>query len=146
MTTVNVYLTFNGNCREAFEFYKSAFGGEFDYIGTFAEMPPREDAPPLPDSEKDKIMHVSLPISEETALMGSDTSEAFGPPVKEGNNFSISINTESTEEADELFNTLSEGGKVTMPLEKTFWSPYFGMLTDKFGINWMVNVDQGENV
>ncbi len=146
MTTVNVYLTFNGNCREAFEFYKAAFGGDFSYIGTFAEMPPREDNPNLHDSEKDKIMHVSLPISEETALMGSDTSEAFGEPVKTGTNFSVSINTDNKEEAEDLFNKLSEGGKVTMPLEKTFWSPYFGMFTDRFGINWMVNVDPGENV
>ncbi len=146
MTTVNLYLTFNGNCREAFEFYKTAFGGDFSYLGTFEDMPPSEDHPSLPDSEKDKIMHVSLPISDETALMGSDTSTAFGPPVKAGNNFSISINTDSKEEADDLFEKLSEGGKVTMPLEKTFWSPYFGMFTDKFGVNWMVNVDLGENV
>lgn len=146
MTTVNVYLTFNGNCREAFEFYKAAFGGDFSYLGTFGEMPPREDLPTLHDSEKDKIMHVSLPISEETALMGSDSSEAFGKPVKIGSNFSVSINTDTKEEAEDLFNKLSEGGKVTMPLEKTFWSPYFGMFMDKFGINWMVNVDPGENV
>lgn len=144
--TANIYLTFNGNCREAFEFYKSALGGDFSYVGTFEEMPPQEDMPPLPDSEKDKIMHMSLPISEETVLMGSDTSEVFGEPVKFGNNFSISINIESNEEADEIFNKLAEGGKVTMPMDKTFWSPYFGMLTDKYGVNWMVNVDKGENV
>lgn len=146
MTTVNIYLTFNGNCREAFEFYKTALGGDFSYVGTFAEMPPQEGMPELSDSEKDKIMHISLPISEETVLMGSDTSEAFGPEVKFGNNFSISVNTDSNEEADEIFNQLSEGGKVTMAMEKTFWSDYFGMLTDKYGVNWMVNVDKGENV
>jgi len=144
--TANIYLTFNGNCREAFEFYKSALGGDFSYVGTFEEMPPKEDMPQLPDSEKDKIMHMSLPISNETVLMGSDTSEVFGEPVKFGNNFSVSLNIESNEEADEIFNKLVEGGKVIMPMDKTFWSPYFGMLTDKFGINWMVNVDQGENV
>lgn len=144
--TANIYLTFNGNCREAFEFYKSALGGDFSYVGTFEEMPPQEDKPHLPDSEKDKIMHISLPISNETELMGSDTSEVLGEPVKFGNNFSISINLESNEEADEVFNKLAEGGKVTMPMDKTFWSPYFGMLTDKYGVNWMVNVDQGENV
>lgn len=144
--TANIYLTFNGNCREAFEFYKSALGGDFSYVGTFEEMPPQEDMPQLPDSEKDKIMHMSLPLSSETVLMGSDTSEVFGEPVKFGNNFSISINLESNEEADEVFSKLAEGGKITMPMDKTFWSPYFGMLTDKFGVNWMVNVDQGENV
>lgn len=146
MTTVNIYLTFNGNCREAFEFYKAAFGGDFSYLGTYAEMPPSENHPNLHDSEKDKIMHVSLPVSEETALMGSDTSEAFGEPVKTGTNFSVSINTDSTEEAEDLFNKLSKGGKVTMPLEKTFWSPSFGKFTDKFGIDWMISVDRGENV
>ena len=144
--TANIYLTFNGNCREAFEFYKSALGGDFSYVGTFEEMPPQENMPHLPDSEKQKIMHISLPISNETVLMGSDTSEVFGKPVKFGNNFSISINIESNEEADEVFNKLVEGGKVIQPMDKTFWSPYFGMLTDKFGVNWMINVDQGENV
>jgi PhnB protein len=146
MTTVNIYLTFNGNCRKAFEFYKNAFGGDFSYVGTFGEMPPGEDRPILHDSEKDKIMHMSLPISKETALMGSDSFEVFGEPAKNGTNFSISINTDTIEEADDLFNKLSEGGKVTMPLDKTFWSPYFGMFTDKFGVSWMVNVEQGENV
>jgi len=146
MITTNIYLLFNGNCREAFDFYKSAFGGDFNYLGTFAEMPPQEGVPQLPDSEKDKIMHVHLQISRETALLGSDTSETMGEPVKIGNNFSISVNTESNLEADELFEKLSEGGKITMPMDKTFWSPYFGSLTDKFGVNWMINVDKGENV
>lgn len=145
MTTVNIYLFFNGNCREAFDFYKSAFGGDFSYIGTYGEMPPHEKTPEYLNY-KDKIMHVNFPISEETILMGSDTTEAHGEPVKTGNNFSISINTESMEEADDLFEKLSEGGKVTMPLKKTFWSPYFGMFSDKFGVNWMVNVEQGENI
>lgn len=146
MITTNIYLLFNGNCREAFEFYKSAFGGDFNYMGTFEEMPPQEGVPQLPDSEKDKIMHVHLQISRETALLGSDTSELMGEPVQVGNNFSISVNTETNLEADELFEKLSEGGKVTMPMDKTFWSPYYGSLTDKFGVNWMINVDKGENV
>lgn len=144
--TTNIYLFFNGNCREAFEFYKAAFGGDFNYMGTFEEMPPQEGVPQLSDKEKDKIMHVHLQISRETALLGSDTSEAMGEPVTVGNNFSISVNTESKQEADELFEKLSEGGKVTMPLDKTFWSEYFGSLTDRFGVNWMINVDRGENV
>lgn len=146
MTTVNIYLTFNGNCREAFEFYKAAFGGDYSYLGTYGEMPPQEGVPSLHEKEKEKIMHVSLPISQETVLMGSDTSETLGPPVVIGNNFSVSINTDSMEEANDLFNKLSEEGKIVMPLGKTFWSSYFGMLTDKFGINWMVNLDKGENV
>ncbi|WP_080779670.1 VOC family protein [Chryseobacterium phocaeense] len=140
MASVNVYLSFNGNCREAFDFYKSVFGGEYPYIGTFGEMPPMEGKE-TPEADKDKIMHVSLPISKETILMGSDTGEEWGAHYKQGNNFSVSINADSKEEADTLFNGLSAGGQVTMPMADTFWGAYFGMFTDKFGINWMVNYD-----
>ena len=140
MATVNVYLTFNGNCMQAFDFYKSVFGGEFPYVGTFGEMPPMEGKE-TPEEDKNKIMHISLPISKETILMGSDTAGEWASNHKEGNNFSISINAESKEEADKLFNGLSEDGKVTMPMSDTFWGAYFGMFTDKFGINWMVNYD-----
>lgn len=140
MATVNVYLTFNGNCMQAFDFYKSVFGGEFPYVGTFGEMPPMEGKE-TPEEDKNKIMHISLPISKETILMGSDTAGEWTSNHKEGNNFSISINAESREEADKLFNGLSEDGKVTMPMSDTFWGAYFGMFTDKFGINWMVNYD-----
>lgn len=142
MATVNVYLTFNGNCEEAFNFYKSVFGGEFPYIGKFKDMPPQPGQPPMPDEMGNRIMHVSLPVSKETMLMGSDTGGEWASNYKEGNNFSISINAGSKEEADKLFNGLSAGGKVTMPMNKTFWGAYFGMFTDKFGINWMVNFDE----
>lgn len=145
MAQINPYLTFDGNCEEAFNFYKSVFGGEFPYIGRFNEMPPVEGRPEPSAEEGAKIMHVSLPISRETVLMGSDTSEAFGQTTVIGTNISISINTDSEEEADKLFNGLSAGGKVTMPLEKTFWGAYFGMFTDKFGINWMVNYDEPQS-
>lgn len=137
MTAINPYLTFNGNCEEAFNFYKSVFGGEFPYVGRFKDMP-GEHA--VPASEGEKIMHVSLPIGQGTFLMGSDASEACGQATA-GNNFSISISTESEEEANKLFGGLSSGGQVTMPLDKVFWGSYFGMLTDRFGINWMVNYD-----
>ena len=140
MATVNVYLTFNGNCEAAFNFYKSVFGGEFPYIGRFGEMP-SEDGKQISEEEKNKIMHVSLPISEETMLMGSDTGGEWASNFKEGNNFSLSLNANSREEAEKLFNALSEGGQITMPLADTFWGAYFGMWTDKFGINWMVNYD-----
>lgn len=140
MATVNVYLTFNGNCREAFDFYKSVFGGEYPYVGTFGEMPP-VDGKEIPEEDKNKIMHITLPISRETMLLGSDTGREWGSHHQQGNNFSISINAESKEEADQLFNGLSEGGTVTMPMEDTFWGAYFGMFTDKFGISWMVNYD-----
>ena len=142
MATINPYLTFNGNCEAAFLFYKSVFGGEFPYIGRFGEMPPSEDCPPLSHEDANLIMHVSLPIGKETFLYGSDSSETFGAATVIGNNFSISINADSREEADKLFNGLSAGGKVTMPMANTFWGAYFGMFADKFGINWMVNFDE----
>lgn len=141
MTTVNVYLNFDGQCEEAFSFYKSVFGGEFSYIGRFNEMPQDENNK-LSEADGNKIMHVSLPISAETNLFGSDTVGAWSPKLVQGNNYSISINASSKEEADRLFNGLSAGGQVTMPLENTFWGAYFGMFTDKYGINWMVNFDE----
>ena len=142
MTTVNTYLTFNGNCLEAFNFYKSVFGGEFPYIGKFKDMPPQEGSKPMSEQDDEKIMHVSLPISKETMLMGSDTGGEWAKGFSQGNNFAISITTDSKEEADRLFNELSAGGKATMPMSKTFWGSYFGMFTDKFGINWMVSFDE----
>jgi PhnB protein len=141
MATVNVYLTFNGNTEEAFNFYKSVFGGEFDYIGKFKDMPPAENCPPPSAEEGERIMHVSLPISKETVLMGSD-STSFSGDVTFGNNFSVSINAASKDEANRLFNGLSQGGKVIMPMDNTFWGAYFGMFTDQFGVNWMVNFDE----
>ena len=142
MASINPYLTFNGNCEAAFNFYKSVFGGEFPYIGKFKDMPPQEGQKAMSAADGEKIMHVSLPISRETALMGSDIGGEWSAGYTPGNNFSISINALSKEEADKLFNGLSAGGKVTMPMNKTFWGAYFGMFTDKFGINWMVNFDE----
>jgi PhnB protein len=141
MTTVNIYLNFDGNCEEAFQFYRSVFGGEFDYISRFGEIPPDENAPAIPEEMKNQIMHVSLPISKETSLMGSDTGEDMGPPFRQGNNFSISVGTTSRDEAQRIFEALGQGGQITMPLQQTFWSELFGMLTDRFGINWMVSLD-----
>jgi len=145
MATINTYLTFNGNCEEAFNLYRSVFGGEFATISKFRDMP---DDPKYPVSEedKDKIMHVSLPISQETVLMGSDTGAEWGKKFKEGNNFSISINTNSREEADNFFKALSQDGEVVMPMSDTFWESYFGMLTDRFGIQWMVSYDDPSRV
>ncbi|MBK7572501.1 MAG: VOC family protein [Bacteroidetes bacterium] len=141
MATVNVYLTFNGNCEAAFNFYKSVFGGDFPYLGFFKDMPPQEGMPPMSKEDGEKIMHISLPISKETSLMGSDTGGEWAPNFLQGNNFSISVDASSKEEADKLFSGLSAGGKAFMPMNKTFWGSYFGMLTDKFGINWMVSYD-----
>lgn len=140
MTTVNVYLNFLGNCEEAFHFYQSVFGGEFSYVGRFSEIPLDSDMPPVPEELKNKIMHIGLPISSETMLMGSDTGGEWAPTFTKGNNFSISVNiSDSKEKADAFFQDLSEGGKITMPMADTFWGDYFGMLEDKFGVNWMIS-------
>lgn len=138
MTTVNVYITFDGNCEEAFKYYQSVFGGEFTFLGRFKDMPPMEDMPPITGDAGEKIMHVSLPISKETILMGSDIGGDWGAKLKIGNNFSVSVSTDSKVEADRLFGELSTGGKVTMPMQSTFWGDYFGSCTDKFEINWMI--------
>lgn len=140
MTTVNIYLNFKGNCEEAFTFYKSAFGGEFSGINRFKEMPKDENFP-VSDEIAEKIMHIALPISKETVLMGSDIVGKYEEGYSVGNNFSISINPSSVQEADRLFKCLSEDGKIIMPMAKTFWNAYFGMFQDKFGINWIINLD-----
>lgn len=144
MASVNVYLNYDGNCEEAFNFYKSVFGGEFPYIGRFKDMPPQEGMTAIPEEMGNRIMHVSLPISKETMLMGSDTGGEWASSYQQGNNFAVSINADSKEEADRLFNGLAEGGQVTMPLANTFWGDYFGMFTDKFGINWMMSFNEAQ--
>ncbi|MBT8219712.1 MAG: VOC family protein [Bacteroidia bacterium] len=142
MPSINVYLTFMGDCEEAFNFYKDVFGGDFTSMGRFGDMPPHEGMPPMSDEHKKLVMHVSLPISEETVLMGSDTTVEFsGGPITKGNNFSISIKPDSKGQADDMFAKLSEGGKVIMPLQDTFWNAYFGNCRDKFGIQWMINLE-----
>jgi len=141
MTTINVYLTFNGNCEEAFNFYKSVFGGEFTYVGRYKDMP-AEEGKQVAAEEGNKIMHISLPFSNETVLMGSDTGGEWASSFKQGNNFSISITADSRDSADRIFNDLSSGGMVTMPMANTFWGDYFGMFTDKFGINWMMSYNE----
>ncbi len=139
MTTVNVYLTFDGNCEEAFNFYKNAFGVEFSFLGRFKDMPPTEGIPPVAENQAERVMHVSLPLDGKTVIMGSDSGGEWGPKLEVGNNFSVSINTDTKDEAKRLFNQLSAGGKVNMPMQSTFWGDYFGTFTDKFGINWMVS-------
>ena len=144
MTTINVYLTFPGNCEKAFNFYKSVFGGEFSYVGRFKDMPPMEGGKPISGPEGEKLMHICLPISKETMLMGSDNSEQSGP-VHFGNNFSISVNTGSKAGADRIFEALAAGGKITMPIATMFWGDYFGTVADQFGVNWMVSFNTNAN-
>jgi PhnB protein len=143
MAAVNPYLNFKGTCEEAFNFYKSVFGGEFPYVGRYKDMPPSEEGK-MSDADQNLIMHISLPISKETTLMGSDVGGEWAKHTVEGNNIQLSVNTDSEEEANRIFKALSEGGRVNMPLEKTFWGALFGMMTDKFGINWMVNYDYNQ--
>ncbi len=137
MPAVNPYLNFNGNAEEAFNFYKSVFGGEFPMVMCFKDVPPEHQ---MGESDGEKIMHIALPIGQGTVLMGSDVAEMYGKATM-GTNFYISISAESEEEANKFFNGLSAGGQVTMPMEKTFWGDYFGMFKDKFDIQWMVNYD-----
>jgi len=136
MPTINPYLNFAGNTEEAFNFYKSVFGGEFTTLQRFKDTP---EAGKVPANEKDMIMHVSLLVGKGTTLMATDTLESMGQKLTVGNNISLSVETDTKEEADRIFKGLSTGGKMTMPLADAFWGAYFGILSDKFGVQWMVS-------
>ncbi|MGE5425477.1 MAG: VOC family protein [Bacillota bacterium] len=135
---INPYLNFEGKAEEAFEFYKSVFGGEFSRIQRYSETP---EAGEVKKEDQNKIMHVSLPVGD-AILMASDSVDSMGQKLLTGNNISLSIDTGSKEEADQLFKALSEGGKVDMPMDNSFWGSYFGMATDRFGIHWMISWDK----
>ena len=140
MSRCSAYLNFAGNTEQAFQFYKSVFGGEFNGpINRLREAPPQPGQPPIPESELDLVMHVELPILGGFVLMGSDVPPSMGFNLVQGNNVLINLEPDTRAEADRLFNALSRGGKVNMPLADMFWGSYFGMLTDQFGIRWMVN-------
>ena len=139
MITVNPYLNFNGNTEEAFNFYKSVFGGEFISLQRFKDTPHGEQ---MSADDREKIMHIALPIGQGNILMATDALESMGQTLKVGDNVSLAISPSSQEEADTYFNNLSAGGRVQMAMEKMFWGAYFGMLTDKFGIQWMINYDE----
>jgi PhnB protein len=138
MAKMNPYLNFDGTAEDAFNFYKSVFGGEFTGVHKMSDTPHAEA---LPENERNRIMHIALPIDGNTTLMASDTLPSMGHKVSEGNNVHISLHPQSREEADKLFNGLSAGGTIEMPLEDTFWGAYFGSFRDKYGINWMINYD-----
>lgn len=143
MATINTYLIFDGNTEEAFNFYKSVFGGEFAMISRFGDTPACGEMG-IREEEKNRIMHIALPVgSKGDILMASDFVEASGQTFEKGkgNNFSISISADSKEEADTLYAGLSEGGQTVMPMGDAFWGAYFGMLQDKFGIDWMISHD-----
>lgn len=136
MKSINPYLNFPGNTEEAFNFYKKVFGGDFPGgVFRFKDTP---DADKLSKSDQEKVMHVALPLGPSNTLMATDALPSMGFNVTFGNNFYISIQTDSREEADKLFKGLSDGGKIEMPMSDQFWGDYFGSLADKFGVRWMV--------
>jgi PhnB protein len=141
MATINPYLNYPGTAEEAFDFYKSVFGGEFSVLQRYQDTP---EAGTMAPENAGKIMHISLPIGNGNTLMATDDIGSMGRPFTPGNNFYLSLAANSEAEAEKLFNGLSAGGKVTMPLQKTFWAAYFGMFNDKFGVQWMVNYDYNE--
>ncbi|MET0636904.1 MAG: VOC family protein [Chitinophagaceae bacterium] len=137
MALINPYIHFNGNAEEVFTFYKSVFGGEFARVIRYKEL----SGPEFPVAEKDanRIMHIALPVGENNLLMASDVLEVMGQVTENDNRNTISISADSREEADKLFNGLSEGGKVEMPITDGPFGAYFGMFSDKYGIQWMVD-------
>ena len=144
MPMINPYLNFNGNTEQAFLFYKSVFGGEFVTFQRFKDVPDLPGAEDMSASDLEKIMHVALPIGDDNILMATDVLESFGHPKVSGNNMSISVSADTAEEARDIFDKLSKGGKIEMPLEEAFWGALFGMFTEKFGVQWMVNYQQDE--
>jgi PhnB protein len=142
MALINPHINFNGNAEEAFTFYKSVFGGEFAKIIRLKELSSPEF--PVAENEANKIMHIALPIGT-NVLMGNDVPASMGPVNENENRSKISISAESREEADKLFNGLSAGGQVEMPIMDSPWGSYFGMFRDKYGIEWMVDFDPKYN-
>jgi len=138
MALINPHINFNGNAEEAFNFYKSVFGGEFAMIMRFKDMSSPEY--PVAENEANKIMHIALPIGK-NILMGNDVPESMGRVNENENRSKISISAESREEADKLFGGLSAGGNIEVPVDDSPWGSYFGMFRDKYGIEWIVDFD-----
>ncbi len=144
MASVSTYLNFPGNTEEAFNFYKTVFGGEFfgNGIMRFKDIPPSPNNQPMPDADGNMVMHVELRILNSHALMGTDAPESMGFKVNFGNNSYINLQPDTRKETKELFDKLSADGKVTMELQDMFWGDYFGSCTDKFGVQWMFNCNE----
>ncbi len=142
MTKLNTYLNFPGNTEEAFNFYKSVFGGEFSSLVRFKDMP--MEGANVPEQDQDKIMHIGLPIGEDV-LMATDAPESMGFKVNFGNHSYISFHPDSKEEADRVFNALSAGGEIEMAIADQPWGDYFGSFKDKFSVLWMVNYSAPHN-
>ena len=143
MSKVSTYLNFPRSTEEAFNFYKSVFGGDFvGGIHRFSEVPAQEGQPPMLEEDKNLIMHITLPILGGHMLMGTDAPESMGFKVAMGNNIYINLEPDTREESDKLFAALSAGGKVEMAMQQMFWGDYFGSCSDKYGVNWMINCSQ----
>lgn len=143
MATINPHINFNGNAQEAFNFYKSVFGGEFTNIIHFKDLASSDFK--IAEKEENKIMHIALSIGKCSMLMGNDVPEIMGKTNENENRSKIVISAESKEEADKLFNGLSVGGQIEMPIADSFWGTYFGSFRDKYGIEWMVDFDSKNN-
>lgn len=141
MARTSTYLNFPRNTEEAFNFYKSVFGGEFSGggIARFNDIPPSDGMPPMAEEDKNLIMHIELPIVGGHILMGTDAPESMGFNFNFGNNVHINLEPDTRAETKKLFDALSAGGKVTIELQDMFWGAYFGSCTDKFGVQWMFN-------
>jgi PhnB protein len=142
MATINPYINFNGNAEEAFNFYKSVFGGEFRGIVRFKDLESSDF--PVPETEANKIMRITLPIGANT-LIANDVPESMGPVNENENRSKISVSAKSREEADSIFNGLTVGGAIEMPMDNSPWGTYFGMLRDKYGIEWTVEFNSNED-
>jgi PhnB protein len=144
MARVSTYLNFPRNTEEAFNFYKSVFGGEFKggHIARFGDIPAGNGAPPIPEADKNLVMHIELDTVGGHTIMGTDAPESMGFTVEKGNNVHINLEPDTRDETKRLFDGLSKGGKITMELADMFWGDYFGSCTDKYGINWMFNCSE----
>jgi PhnB protein len=142
MSKVSVYLNFNRNTEEAFNFYKSVF--QTDFIGEVARMGdvPNSDGPEMAEADKNLVMHVALPLLGDFVLMGTDAPESMGFKLNAGNNMFINLEPDTRAQTERLFNALAQGGTITMPLQDMFWGDYFGSLTDQFGVQWMFNCSE----
>ncbi len=143
MAVINPHINFNGNAEEAFTFYKSVFGGEFSKVMRFKDLLSPDYV--VPEKEANKIMHIALPIGKNNALMANDVPEFMGQVNENENRSKIAVSAESKEEADKIYNGLSAGGKIEMPIGESPWGTYFGMFRDKYGIEWMVDFDPKNN-
>ncbi len=145
MAKVSTYLNFSRQTEEAFNFYKSIFGGEFvGGIHRFAEIPPQEGQPAMSEEDKNLVMHIVLPITGGHMLMGTDAPESMGFKVQTGNNIYINLEPDTRLETKHLFEGLSSGGKIEMELQEMFWGDYYGSCKDKYGVQWMFNCQSKE--